>query len=252
MKHALTLVLICLLMSGCAARGAGGSASGPGPRDVQLRLDLVESHINNRQPQLALQELLKVESQASGLSRYHFDMGMIFLAMNELDKARDGFAQAAKIDDNFGEAWNNLGRIQETLGQTQAAEAAYLKAFSILTYLTPEFPAYNLGNLYLQQGRPQDAETYARKALARNWRFLPAYKQLADALAAQNRPADAEKALRDGLEAGVDNPALLLALAEHLTRTGKNSEARTLFERVVTQHPGSNEAKVARDYLDII
>ncbi|GAB1409010.1 hypothetical protein MASR1M90_01640 [Desulfovibrionales bacterium] len=250
MKYVLTCILACFVFSGCAAHTPASTSQGS--RDVQLHLDLVESYINSRQPQRALQELLKVEKQAGGLSRYHFDKGMIFLLMNELDNARDGFAQAAKIDDNFGEAWNNLGKIQEALHLPQEAEASYLKAFSILTYLTPEFPAYNLGILYLHQGRAQDTENYARKALARNWRFLPAYKLLADALTAQNRSADAEKVLRDGLEAGVDNPALLLALAEHLTRTGQNTEARDILSRIIKLHPSTDEAKVARDYLGIL
>lgn len=251
MKYVLTCILACLLFSGCATTHSPSSTD-QGPRDVQLHLDLVESYINSRQPQRALQELIRIEKQASKLSRYHFDKGMIFLLMNELENARDGFAQATKIDDDFGEAWNNLGKIQEALHQPQEAEAAYLKAFSILTYLTPEFPAYNLGILYLHQGRPQDTENYARKALARNWRFLPAYKLLADALTAQNRSADAEKVLRDGLEAGVDDPALLLSLAEHLTRTGQNTEAREIFTRIITLHPNTDEAKVARDYLGIL
>ena len=34
---------------------------------------------------------------------------------------------------------------------------------SILTYVTPEFPAYNLGALLMSQGRAKEAEEYARK-----------------------------------------------------------------------------------------
>ena len=40
-------------------------------------------------------------------------MGLVYLGLDEMDKAREGFAEAVRIDDNFGEAWNNLGKIYE-------------------------------------------------------------------------------------------------------------------------------------------
>lgn len=253
MKTSILVLFVSLFLAGCGARaGSGGLSSNMGAKEVELRLDLVESHIKNDQPQRALQELLKVENSADHLSRYHFDVGMIYLGLNELDKSRDGFARAAEIDDNFGEAWNNLGKVQEALDKPQEAEAAYTKAISILTYITPEFPAYNLGSMYLKQGRAKDAENAARKALARNWRYLPTYKLLSEALSAQNRADEAETVLRHGMEADLGSTSIMLALAELQMRTGKQNEARELFERIVTQNPKSNDAKVARDYLVIV
>jgi len=253
MKTSLLVLFVCVFLAGCGARsGSGGLSSDMGSREVQLRLDLVESHVKNDQPQRALQELLKVEDQAGHLSRFHFDAGMVYLGLNELEKSREGFARATQIDDDFGEAWNNLGKVLEALGKIQEAEAAYTKSISILTYLTPEFPAYNLGAMYLGQGRAKDAEAAARKALAKNWRYLPGYKLLGEALIAQNRVDEAETVLRDGMEADLESTYLTLALAELHMRTGKQHEARELFERIVTLNPKSNDAKVARDYLGIL
>ena len=251
-KYALICVL-CLALAGCGARGAvKGPSSNMTPKEVELRLNLVESHINGRQYQFALQELLKVEDAAGHMSRYHFDSGLIYLGLEELEKARDGFARAVEIDDNFAEAWNNLGKIDEALGRDSEAEAAYRKAFETLTYVTPEFAAYNLGNLLLRQGRLAEAEDFGRKALARNWRFIPAYKLLSDVFAAQNRMDEAEAVLKSGLEADMDSTSTMLALAEHQVRIGKTFEAGELFKRIVTKYPKSREAKVAQDYLDLL
>jgi Tfp pilus assembly protein PilF len=253
MKTCAMVVVLCLALAGCGAKGVfRGTSSDMSPKEVDLRLNLVESHISNNQHQLALQELLKVESAAKHLSRFHFDSGMIYLGLQEFEKAREGFAAAAKIDEDFGEAWNNLGKIEEALGRDQEAEAAYRKAFSILTYVTPEFSAYNLGVLLLRQGRIQEAEEFGRKALLRNWRYIPAYRLLSDAFAAQNRLEEAEEVLNDGLKADMNSIATMLALAEHQTRTGKTAKARELFVRIVKQYPESNEAKVAREYLDFL
>jgi Tfp pilus assembly protein PilF len=253
MKTSAMVLILCLALAGCGARsGSKGLSSNMPPKEVELRLNLVESHLNSRQYQLALQELLKVEPAAKHMSRYHFDSGMIYLGLEELEQARDGFAKAVEIDDDFGEAWNNLGKIQEALKQDTDAEASYRKAFSILTYVTPEFSAYNLGVLMLRQGRAKEAEEFGRKALARNWRYIPAYKLLSDAFVAQNRMDEAEAVLKSGLEADMNSASTMLALAEHQMRMGKEVEAKELFGRIITQSPKSGEAKVARDYLGLL
>lgn len=254
MKKFALVCLLCLAFAGCGAKaGSRGMSSGSiTPKEVDLRLNLVESHISGRQYQIALQELIKVESSADHLSRYHFDAGLIYLGLDELDKSREGFAKAVEIDEDFAEAWNNLGKVLEAQGKDAEAEAAYRKAFGILTYVTPEFAAYNLGSLLLRTGRAKEAEDFGRKALARNWRYIPAYKLLSDAFIAQNRMDDAESVLKSGLEADMSSTSTMLALAEHQVRIGKTLEAKELFERIATQYPKSGEARAARDYLDLL
>ena len=254
MKKFALVCLLCLALAGCGAKaGSRGMSSGSIPsKEVELRLNLVESHISGRQYQLALQELMKIEDVADHMSRYHFDSGLIYLGLDELDKSREGFAKAVEIDENFAEAWNNLGKVLEAQGKDAEAEAAYRKAFGILTYITPEFAAYNLGSLLLRTGRAKEAEDFGRKALARNWRYIPAYKLLSDAFIAQNRMDDAEAVLKSGLEADMNSTSTMLALAEHQVRIGKTLEAKELFERIATQYPKSGEARAARDYLDLL
>ena len=257
MKTYFVMLLVLFVgVSGCV-RSSGSikrdyESSGMDSHEVDLRLNLVESHINSRQPQFALQELLKVEGAANHLARFHFDAGHIYLQLDEREKALSSFAKAVNIDPDFGEGWNNLGKVSEMQNRMQDAENAYRKALSILTYATPEFPTYNLASLYLKTYRPKEAEEYARKAITRNWRYTPAYKLLADALDAQNRMTDAEEVLRRGLEGDLNNNVLALALAEHQVKAGKNAEARLLFEQIIKQSPRSNEAKVAKDYLGFL
>jgi Tfp pilus assembly protein PilF len=226
------------------------SAKLPGG-ETELRLNLAESYINNGQFQLALQELLTVEQAAEHTSRFHFDLGMVYLGLDEMEKATAGFAEAVRIDDDYGEAWNNLGKLHESQNRLQEAEHAYRKALSILTYVTPEFPAYNLGKMLMRQGKAKEAEELARKALSRNWRYIPAYRLLSEAFVAQNRMEEAEEVLKSGLEADMGSVATMLALAEQQIRMGKSDEAAEVFEEIIAQHPKSNEAKAARDYLNL-
>lgn len=254
MRAFVVVLACCVILSACTG-GRGGVKSQSAnitQKEVDLRLNLAESHINNGQPQLALQELITVEPVAKHLSRYHFDLAMTYIGLDELEKAREGFATAVEIDEDFGEAWNNLGKVLESLKRDKEAEEAYRKAFDILTYVTPEFAAYNLGVMFMRQGRAQEAEEFGRKALTRNWRYIPAYKLLADAFVAQNRMEEAEAVLKSGLEADMNSGSTMLALAEHQVRMGRTIEAQEMFQRIITQNPKSNEAKVAKDYLDIL
>lgn len=254
MRLSAWILILCCVLAGCSGgRSASSRASltNLSASEVELRLNLAESYINNGQMQLALQELLTVERAAAHTSRFHFDMGMVYLGLDEMEKATAGFAEAVRIDDDFGEAWNNLGKLHESQNRMQDAEHAYRKALSILTYVTPEFPAYNLGALLMRQGKAKEAEELARKALARNWRYIPAYRLLSEAFVAQNRMEEAEEVLKSGLEADMGSAATMLALAEQQIRMGKGDEAEEVFEEIIAQHPKSNEAKVARDYLNL-
>ena len=89
MKLSAWILILCCVLAGCA--GGRGSRSMEGTSlsasEVELRLNLAESYISNGQMQLALQELLKVEGAVSGQSRFHFDMGLVYLGLDAVDKA---------------------------------------------------------------------------------------------------------------------------------------------------------------------
>lgn len=253
MKRNLLVLVVCLVLAGCVARsGAKSMSERMGPREVDLQLTLVESYIRNGDYHRAMQGLLEVQDKADKLSRFHFDIGMTYMGLRELEKSRDGFARATEIDEDFGEAWNNLGKVQEGLQLYSEAAASYQQAYSILTYRTPEFASYNLGALYMRQGRSREAEEAARKALVRNWRYIPAYKLLSESLRAQGRLDEAEDVLKKGMAADMNDVEIMMALGELQIRMGKNNDAREVFQTVATKFPQSDEAKVARDYMDFL
>lgn len=253
MKRNILVLIVCLVLAGCVAR-SGSKSMGDrlGSREIDLHLTLVESYIRNGDFHRAMQGLMEIQDRAENLSRFHFDSGMTYMGLQELEKSREGFARATEIDEDFGEAWNNLGKVQEALQLYSEAEASYRQAFSILTYRTPEFAAYNLGALYMRQGRAREAEESARKALIRNWRYIPAYTLLSESMRAQGRMDEAEDVLKKGMAADMNNAGIMLALGELQVRMGKNHDAMDVFNTIATKFPKSDEAKVARDYMDFL
>jgi Tfp pilus assembly protein PilF len=239
---------LCILM----ALTLGACAHSRPSHEVTLRLDLAEAYLASRKPQLALQELLATSDRAQHLPRYHFDLGMTYYALDQLDQAQTSLKRAVEIDPTYGEAWNNLGRVLEVQKRTEEAAAAYQRALSILTYATPELAAVNLARLHLGQGKPEEAESLARLAIRRNWLYAPAYILLAQILESRGDLKAAQETLEEGIAANLNAPALKLALAENMLRQGKTTEAKALFHELTQRHAGSHEASLAKDYLGIL
>ncbi|BDV00490.1 hypothetical protein TDMWS_05750 [Thermodesulfomicrobium sp. WS] len=239
------LLIALLILASCAHMGSGS-------REVSLRLDLAEAYIANRKPQLAMQELMAIADRAEGLKRYHFDLGLAYFALDQVDDARKAFARTVELDPEYGEGWNNLGRVLEAQGKWEEAKAAYEKAIAILTYATPELAATNLARLLLRHGQADQAEAMARLAIRRNWLYTPGYLLLAQIQEGKGGLAAAQATLEEGLAANLNAVALKLALGENILRQGKTAEAKAQFHAIVKNHPGTPEAKVAQDYLDIL
>lgn len=256
---ALTLVALCVSgltgIQGCATtpQGSGNSIDhNISPQEVKIRLDLAESYLNSGEPRRSLKELMLIKSKAQHQPRFHYALGLTYMSLKEWDKAASSFEKAVRLDPEYAEAHVSMGNSYAAMGRIDQAEEAFKKALDILTYLTPEYAAYNLASLYSHQGRHQLVEEYARMAVEKNWRFTPAYLLLSDALIAQGKTSEAIEWLKRGTEADLENLPLLLRLGENLLRAGEPEEAKKWFERVIEISATSEEAKVARDYLDIL
>lgn len=246
------IIVMCvvMLLAGCAH--SGRTQPPVSEHEIQVRLDLAESYLTGGKPRLALQELTRITSGAERVPRYGFDLGMAYLAVNEPVLAEKAMARAARLDPEYGEAWNNLGRIRETLGDLEGARTAYERALSILTYRTPEFAAYNLAELSRKLGSVEDAVTYGELAVDKNWRYSPAYLLLAELALKQNDVLTAQTWLEKGTSADMTNPDLLLALGENLVRLDRTEEAKEQFRRIFKDHPGSEQAETALEYLRML
>lgn len=245
-------VISCILCLLCGCVHSAPPASRVSGQEVQIRLDLAESYLTGGKPRLALKELLRLRDAAAGVPRHGFDLGLAYLAVGEPALAAESLERAVVLDPEYGEAWNNLGRIRERLGDVEGAGQAYERALSILTYKTPEYPAYNLAVLYRQQGRPDQARKYAAIAVDKNWRYAPAYLLLAELALERDDLQGAQTWLEKGTAADMADPDLLLALGENLVRMDRLEEARERFSRIVREHSGSPQARTAAEYLNIL
>jgi len=106
-------------------------------------------------------------------------MGLIYSDLGKIDIAIKTFKKGIKIDPQFSQIYNNLGRAifrNKNDNEFSIAEEYYKKSISVNNNL-PE-PYNNLGNLYAQLSKHDDAIKCYMKAISVNENFVYAYYNL--------------------------------------------------------------------------
>ncbi|MFP4035493.1 MAG: tetratricopeptide repeat protein, partial [Desulfovermiculus sp.] len=128
------LFVFCLMVlnSGCA--GVQPSAQ---DQEIRARMDLASSYLANDQPRRALRQLKALQDQAVKNPDYHYLHGLTSARLERNDEAKTHFQEAVNLRADFGQAWNNLGKVYISLDREDKARQAFVQALDIPTYLTP-------------------------------------------------------------------------------------------------------------------
>lgn len=225
-------------------------ANPPIPSKIQAHLDLANSHLNKNEPRKSLQELSSIREEADHIPRFHFTMGLTYLQLEKPDKASRYFRRAVDIKPDYGKAWNNLGRAYINEDKLEKAKKAYKKALEVETYMTPEYPAYNLARLYKREQNQEKAIKYTKDSIKSNWRYVPAYLLISEIYTQREELEEANKWLNRGAEANPEAVGLLLELGKNCLRLGNKEDAKYWFNNIKDIKPQSKAAQVATDYLE--
>lgn len=244
----IAILVIAVLVSSCQTTQGPSSISS----NIQAHLDLANSHLNKQNPRKGLRELLPLKQKAADIPEYHFLLGMTYLQLQKTPKAIEQFKQATSLRPDYGKAWNNLGQAYIRMDRIEQAKKAYKKALDIETYLTPEYPAYNLAKLYWSEEKIKPAIKFSRRSLEKNWRFIPAYILISKLYTRQGKLAKANKWLKKGVEANPKATELILKLAKNHLRLGHQKDARYWFKKIREINPQTRSAQVASDYLETL
>ncbi len=240
-------VVFCLFIFACVPTTTQIS-----PKEIQARMDLATSFLLKGKPRVSLRYLLPIKEEAKQNADYHFLLGLVYFNMKEFKLAKEEFKKTIKLAPDRGEAWNNLGLCYYNLKNIDLAKNSFEKAMSIQTYLTPEYPAYNLARLYYDQKNYKQAKLFLKKALEFNWRYIPAYNLMSKIYEEEGDIVSSVKTLEKAMEADPENTAILLKLAEGYLKEGEKQKALYLFKRIVKEFPNSDASKLAKDYLAIL
>jgi len=248
-KPCLLYLSLLILTTGCTATHKSPQQFSQG---IQARFDLAKSYLAQDQPRRSLKELLTVKDKVADSSKFHFLLGLTYSELNRPKKAIKHFQKVVEINPNNGKAWNNMGQTYYQLSQLSNSIHSFKKALSIQTYLTPEYPAYNLARIYKKQDQPRTAIGFAQKAVTYNQKYIPAYLLLSNLYLQENEIKKATNWVKKGVTANPGNIELIFILAENQLRLGQTNNAIDNFKQIMALQPKSEIAQMAKDYMDIL
>lgn len=149
--------------------------------------------------------------------------------------------QAVREDPESAAAWGALGQVLDAHELDPEAEAAYARAAE-LDADDPRWP-YLLGRLVSFRGtEPEEALRLLGEAVDLEPGYAPGHLRLADELARQDRPADAEAAYRAALERDASLAKAHLGLGRVLLIRDRVEDAVAALGRAVELDPADGAA----------
>lgn len=204
-------VVLCALLAGCVS--TGGSQSGG------------ESSSGDRLPRTSKAQ------QAEDAARIHTELGQHYLEGGDLQTAMEKLTKALQFDDNYAPAHTVIAVVYERINDLANAELHYRRAVALEP--SKGAPNNNLGAFLCRTGKPQEAESYFRKAVADPFYKTPdvALTNAGVCQLKSNNAAAAQEEFRDALQKNPNNGEALFQLAKLLFDSGDAFRARAFLQR---------------------
>jgi protein O-GlcNAc transferase len=215
------------------------------PQNVQLHYDLGLAYKLKDDLPASVIELKHAEELDPQLPDPHYTLGVIEMQLGDFTQAKAQLEQAVGLQPANGEAWSLLGSVDKQAGDAAQAEEALRRAISLL----PEQPSphITLASILAERGEKENAA--AERKIAAQLSRVAVGKQRAQfaldsgrALLARGQVNEAIVQLQTAVAA---QPELLdahVALADALSRAGRDSEAlseRQKVETLAKEQPGN-------------
>jgi tetratricopeptide (TPR) repeat protein len=173
------------------------------------------------------------------------DLGLACLEVGLVPDAITAFRRAVASNPRYADAYFRLGIALEKLGDYRSAIVAYERATGLQPQLTEAW--FRAGALGYTMGHRDEAIGCFRRAAASGPKTGFGRLGAARALLAEDRDAEAERALRQMLTLDPVNALAQDLLGNLLAESGRFAEARECFTRAVTLAP-----LMAGSYYDLV
>ena len=164
-------------------------------------------------------------------------LGRLYFTRNDMPAALGAYEKMVALDPNNVKAFNHIGQTKEALSEFGQAKEAYLKAIELerKQAVKSQWPYFNLGILFIKEGKPEEAIGYLRQALDRNPSWPKGKVKLAMALTSVGKFEDALFQLNEVLQADAQNAEAHYQLGKLLKKMDKPEQAEEhllLFEKL--------------------
>jgi len=175
-----------------------------------------------------------------GMASAHHSLALLYEKRRDYSRAFSGYSSEILYSPN-AEAYNGAGIALKELGRFSEGRAMYRAAIAANT-LRPEY-AYNLGQLEMLDGRPDDAYAFFNKAIALDPVNVPrAYLEQGMILGAKKMYPQAVEKLRAYMKLAPRDARARLYLAAAYNGAGMYEEAERELSIALTASPDDADA----------
>ncbi|MCP3982429.1 MAG: tetratricopeptide repeat protein [bacterium] len=250
-----TAVLLTLLLCLAPLACGGGKQQPPQlPKDLttQEKVRMAESMLRAGRMHEALEQLHEAVEEEPENARLHNHYGSICFRAGRYAEAAEAFEKALELDPYLTDARNYLGAVYNELGRPAEAETQWREALKDPAFPTPEKVFLNLGALYAQQGRDDEAIDTLRRAVEINPKYHHAHYELAKLLERVGKLDEAARLYEVASPDYRSDGQFHYRLGFTYFRLGEKAKAKESLYRVLAVSPGSPSAAQADELLKMI
>jgi Tfp pilus assembly protein PilF len=183
----------------------------------------------------ALQEYINSMEYSGDFSFGRYNLGNLYVALNQPQRAIDNYRAAIKIDSLFYPAMVNLAMLYNQRGENDEAEKLLRRAVVGQPDLYEVH--YSLGLLLAEQKKYEEAEQHLTKAANGMPTRARIHYNLGLLRQYLKKDAAAEVSLITALELEPDQMDFLYALADFYIKRDRLLEAKPIAEQMIARHP---------------
>jgi Tfp pilus assembly protein PilF len=207
------------------------------------------SHLQNNNPTMALQELLKAVAIAPQSDTIHAALGQAYQLKKAYESAEKHYLKAIEISNKEPRYMNNIGSLYLDMKEWDKAIDYFGQAADNLIFLRPHVALAGKGYAYLQKKDYPAALREFEKSAEVSTRYPRAYYLQSEALNAMGRTELARKALEKAVRLAPNYVQALYQLGVMEMKAQENEAAIGRFEKIVEVAPTSEIGMQAADLL---
>jgi Tfp pilus assembly protein PilF len=240
---------LALFAVGCAP-AAGSRSSVAQKAKVHYTLGVAELRNNN--PTMALAKFLEAEKLDKKNPDIQEGLAQAYQRKGAFAEAENHYLKAIELRSDEPRYWNNLGALYLDMQRPDDALHYLEKAASNLLFPNPEIPLTGIGIAHFLKNDPVAAIKVYREALSKNPQYVEAYLRLGEALSAVGQVDRGLAEYRKALALAPEYGRLHFYMGLAFMKNGEMEQARQSFTKVRQLIPESEMGLRAGDYLEML
>lgn len=249
-RHGVILIAVLVTAAGCG--GGKTPQQAPIEHDKLYHVRMAESQFNGGRVSEALATLSEAIERFPDDPSLHHRYGLFCLRAARYEEAIPPLERALELDPYLTDAHNNLGIIYVELGEYGKAEQEFNEVLEDPAYPTPHLTELNLGLLYSEQGRNEEALRHLRRSVGIDPKFFKAHFHLASILDQFGQLMEAAREYEVAEPAFRNDGEYWYRRGFTYYRLGETDKARESLLRVRSIAPGSESAARADQLLAVL